>query len=71
MPVSRDRASLIKSYKRQYYNHLRDLKMIVESELSGIRDEDFTPSTAIQTTFMRLVVASERLKALVEVEEAP
>lgn len=69
MAISRDRQSLIRYYKRQYCKHLSDLQRTIKSELEGVQDEVFTPSTAIQTMYINVIVAAERLKALTEIEE--
>lgn len=69
MPVSRDRDSLIKFYKRQYTKHLKDLQLTIVSELEGIQDDGFTASTAIQILAMNAIIAGQKLDALTELDD--
>lgn len=63
------KAELIASNKRRYRQILRDLVLTAEGELAHLDDEIFTPSTAIEMGAFQLIQQSNRLKALLEIEQ--
>lgn len=68
MSVSRDKQSLIEYNKRQYKKSLKDLQQLIESELRGIDDVDFTASSALPVTSSYTINYGQRLNALMEID---
>jgi hypothetical protein len=58
-----------KSYKRRYRRTLTDMMTAIQSELNGIDDDGFEPSSAVESTAFHIIQENNRLKSLLEVEE--
>lgn len=69
MSISRDKQSLIEYNKRQYKKSLKDLQQLIESELRGIDDNEFTASNALSVTSSNTINYGQRLNALIEIED--
>ena len=57
------------AYRRRYRRTLNDLLLLIKSEIEGLDDPIFEPSTATESTLLRLIQEGNRLKALLEIEE--
>lgn len=69
MSLSRNKQSLIDYNKKQYKKSLKDLQQLIESELRGIDDVDFTASSAMSVTSSYTINYGQRLNALMEIDE--
>ena len=58
--------SAIKYYSKEYARQLKLMQEIIAIEQQGLNDDLFIPSQALQTTFINLMRAAERLTALTE-----
>jgi post-segregation antitoxin (ccd killing protein) len=59
----------IESGKRQYRKELEAVSVYLEKELNRLEDADFEPSSTLETALVNAIRESNRLRALLEVEE--
>jgi hypothetical protein len=57
------------AYRRRYKRTVKELLMMLQSEIEALDDETFEPSTAIESTLLHVIQEGNRLKALLEIEE--
>ena len=58
----------IKSAKREYRKVLIDLNLLIQQEFSAIGEDDFIPSTAIDSNAFQSIQHANRLRSLMGVD---
>jgi len=68
MTAHTDLETRLQSYRRRYSRSLKDLQQMISSELAHLEDDNFEPSSAIESGAFHLIQNNNRLKALLEVD---
>lgn len=59
----------IEAYKRRYKRELESLMAMIPKEIEHMQDDCYEPGSAVESSLLEIIRYSNRLKALLEVEE--